>query len=306
VNKTRIIFLLGPTAAGKSNLALKIARKINAEIISCDSMQVYKGMDIISSKLPLSIRGKIPHHLIDIILPKKEYNASLYRSSALKAIKLILRKNKIPLFVGGTGLYATAVLDGVFKGPGEDKNIRQRLYRQAVQKGTKYLYQRLQEVDHQAAEKIHPHDLKRIIRALEVWMKTKKPISQWQRKQQGIAGDFDVDIYCLYRPRQELYRRINQRVEWMFKQGLVKEVANLLQKDLSKTSSCAIGIKEIKGYLDGEYSLEEAKDLIKRHTRQYAKRQLTWFRKDKRINWINLGSNKSRIKFKQRITSKRN
>lgn len=292
MHKPKIIFLLGPTAVGKSQFALKIAKRINAEIISCDSMQVYKGMDIISSKPSLSIRKNIPHYLIDIISPTKEYNASSYRRSALNAIKIILKRKKIPLFVGGTGLYASAVLDGIFKGPGQDKKIRRRLYNQAKARGIRYLYQRLLKVDHEAATKIHPNDLKRIIRALEVWEKTKKPISQWQKKRQGITKDYNVKIYCLYRGRQELYARINQRVEQMFRQGVVDEVSRILKQGLSKTASSAIGIREIKGFLDGRYSLDEAKDLIRRHTRQYAKRQLSWFRRDKRVHWTKITNNK--------------
>ena len=290
--KPRIVFLLGPTAVGKTELALKLAKKINAEIISCDSMQIYKGMNIISSQPSLSARRSIPHHLIGIISPKKEYNASLYRRNALKAIRAIIKKKKTPLFVGGTGFYAAAVLDGIFKGPGEDKKIRQELHQQAEKKGTKYLYQRLAKVDDQAAQRIHPHDLKRIIRALEVWIKTNKPISQWQKGRQGITQDYSTQIYCLHRPREELYARINQRVEQMFRKGLVNQVARLLKKGLSRTASGAIGITEISGYLEGRYNLGQAKDLIKKHTRQYAKRQLTWFRRDRRINWIRLINNK--------------
>jgi tRNA dimethylallyltransferase len=191
------------------------------------------------------------------------------------------------LFVGGTGLYATAVLDGIFKGPGEDKEIRQRFYLQAEKKGRGYLYRRLKKIDPQSARKIHHNDLKRIIRALEVWIKTKRPISQWQEEHQGITQDYDIKIYCLNRPRKELHARINQRVEKMFKSGLVNEVRCLLKQGLSKTAYCAIGVKEVRGHLQGRYSLDEAKDLIKKHTRQYAKRQLTWFRKDKRIKWKN-------------------
>jgi tRNA dimethylallyltransferase len=277
--KPRIIFLLGPTAVGKSKFALRASKRLNAEIISCDSIQVYRGMDIISSKPSACARRNVPHHLIDIISPKKEFNASLYRRAALKAIKAILKRKRTPLFVGGTGLYASAVLEGIFKGPGEDKRIRQRLYQQAEKRGTGPLYKRLLRVDPQAGRKIHRNDLKRIIRALEVYIKTGKPISQWQKKRRGITQDYDVRIYCLYRPRQELYARINQRVEQMFKKGLVKEVARLLKNGLSKTSSCAIGINEIRGYLEGRYGLDVAKDLIKLHTRQYAKRQITWFRK---------------------------
>jgi tRNA dimethylallyltransferase len=292
MHKPTVIFLLGPTAAGKTEFALKLAKGIDAEIISCDSMQVYKRMDIISSKPSPSQRREVKHHLIDIIPPNKTYNASLYRRSALKAIKLILRKKKTPLFVGGTGLYASAVLHGIFKGPGENRRIRKKLYQQAEKRGTRYIYQRLFKVDPLAAARIHPHDLKRIIRALEVWEETGKPISQWQQQRRGIGSDYHVEIFCITRSRQELYGRINQRVEQMFKKGLVQEVAHLLKGRLSKTASCAIGIREIKNYLAGRCSLNQAKDLIKRHTRQYAKRQLTWFRKDKRISWINITDKK--------------
>ncbi|MFH1678653.1 MAG: tRNA (adenosine(37)-N6)-dimethylallyltransferase MiaA, partial [Candidatus Omnitrophota bacterium] len=257
----------------------------------CDSMQVYKGMDIISSKPSQAIRKKVPHYLIARVPAGKEYNAFLYRRHALKAVRAIIKSKKTPLFVGGTGFYASAVLDGVFKGPGEDKKIRQRLYKQAEKNGATCLYRRLLKVDPIAAGRIHPNDLKRIIRALEVWLKTSKPISQWQKERCGIEKKYDVKVYCLSRPRQELYSRINQRVERMFKKGLVREVRRLLSKKLSKTAACAIGINEVKGYLEGRYGLAEAKELIKRHTRQYAKRQLSWFRKDKRVIWVSAWKN---------------
>jgi len=305
MNKPKVIFLLGPTAVGKTEFALKAAKRIGAEIISCDSMQIYKGMDIISSKPSAIIRKKIPHFLIDVISPKKEFNVSTYRLRALKAIKQIRNRKRVPLFVGGTGLYASAVLDGVFKGPGEDKRIRSRLYQQATEKGAEYLYRRLIKVDPEAAEKIHPNDIKRVTRALEVWIKTKKPISRWQKKRQGIANNYDIEIYCLDMPRDELYSRINQRVDKMFRDGLVNEVGRLLKNGLSKTAACAIGINEIKGYLEKRYGLDEAKELIKRHTRRYAKRQITWFRKDKRISWIKSGNHKSRLSLMQSLSANR-
>lgn len=286
--KPRIIFILGPTAVGKSEFAVKLAKRMNAEIISCDSMQVYRGMDIISCKPSPSARKRIPHHLIDIIPPEKEFNAALYRRYALKAIRAILKKGRIPLFVGGTGFYAGAVLDGIFQGPGEDKKIRKLLYRRAKTGGSRALYERLIKVDPEAAAKIHPNDLKRIIRALEVYIKTKRPISQWQKQRKGLSRDYDVKVYCLSLPREELYANINKRVGQMFKKGLVNEVRRLLKRKLSKTASCAIGINEVRGYLEGMYGLEQAKDLIRKHTRQYAKRQLTWFRKDRRLIWVAL------------------
>ncbi len=286
MQKSKVIFLLGPTASGKTEFSLKLAKKINAEIISCDSMQIYKKMDIISSKPSPAQKREVPHHLIDIVAPGKEFNASAYRSHALKAIREIHKRGKIPLLVGGTGLYASAVIDGVFQGVGADERIRRRLHRQAKVKGAGYLYRRLLRVDRHAAARIHPHDLRRIVRALEVWIKTGKPISYWQKQRQGITKDYNVKVFCLIRPRQELYRRINQRVEQMFRKGLVNEVRQLLEMRLSKTARSAIGIQEIESYLEGKCSLDHIRELISRHTRQYAKRQLTWFRKDKRIFWI--------------------
>jgi tRNA dimethylallyltransferase len=286
MRKPKVIFLLGPTAAGKSKLALKLAKKLNAEIVSCDSMQIYKGMKVISSQPSTEQCRKVRHHLINMLSPQKEYNAALYRRQVEAAIKKIIKRKKIPLFVGGTGFYASALIDGVFKGPGADEGIRRKLYWQAEAKGVEYLYKRLLKVDRQAAKKIHPHDLRRIVRALEVWIKSRKPISEWQDERRGIDKDYNVKVFCLDLPRQELYSRINQRVEQMFKKGLVDEVGKLLKLKLSKTASCAIGIKEVRDYLNGKCGLEEAKELLKRHTRQYAKRQLTWFRKDKRIVWV--------------------
>ncbi len=304
MSKPKIIFLLGPTAAGKSELAIRLAKGINAEIISCDSMQIYKKMDIISSKPSLSIRRQLRHHLIDIISAQEEYDASLYRQDALMAVKEILKRGRVPLFVGGTGFYASSVLDGIFRGPGQNKEIREALYKEAERKGSGCLYRRLQRVDPGATKRIHPNDLKRIIRALEVWIYSGRPISEWQKRRRGIARDYNVKMFCLCRARDELYARIDTRVDRMFRKGIVKEVKSLLRDGLSKTASCAIGIKEIKGYLEGKYSLIEAKDLIKRHTRQYAKSQLTWFRRDRRITWVEITDFKSALRLIQDLIDK--
>ncbi len=284
--KKRVIFIVGPTAVGKSKAAAYLASRINAEIISCDSMQVYKGMDILTSQPPLRLRNKIRHHLIGLISPGREYNVSQYRQQAVKKIKEIIKRGCIPLFVGGTGLYMSIVLDGIFKEGTQHKSIRKRLYRQAKLYGRLYLYNRLKKADPRAAAKIHPHDTRRIIRALEVFQATGKPISQLQKQRKGLGAEYALKIFCLDMPRDKLYQRIDARVEKMFKQGLAAEVKKLLKLKLSRTASCAIGIKELKGYFDGLYDLREAKRRMKRNSRQYAKRQLSWFRKDKRIEWI--------------------
>ncbi|MDD5154998.1 MAG: tRNA (adenosine(37)-N6)-dimethylallyltransferase MiaA [Candidatus Omnitrophica bacterium] len=287
--KKKIVFIVGPTGIGKTETAVLLAKKIKAEIVSCDSMQVYKHMDILTSKPGLKLRKLIPHHLVDIVPPAKEYNVSVYRKAAVKKIKDILKRGKVPLLAGGTGHYMSVLIDGIFKAVVADQNIRGRLYKEAARKGSGYLYESLQKIDPQAASKIHPNDVKRIVRALEVFKATGKPISELQKDRKGLSEDYDIRIFCLDTQRPRLYRRIEKRVDEMFKQGLVGEVKKLLKLKLSRTASYAIGIREIKGYLEGWYDLEEAKRLIKRNTRLYAKRQLTWFRKDKRIQWIKVG-----------------
>lgn len=299
--KPRLIFLVGPTAVGKSRAAVTLAKKIDAQIVSCDSMQVYKGMDIITSKPSQSLRRKVAHHLIGVVLPTREYNVSEYRKAAHKKVEEIIKKQKTPLFVGGTGLYMSVLIDGIFKVKAENKSLRRSLYKEAGLKGSKYLHKRLAIIDPDAAAKIHPHDTKRIIRALEVFSCTNKPISQLQKQRKGLSEKYDVKIFCLNMPRSSLYQRIEERVNMMFSDGLVSEAKRLLKLRLSKTASCAIGIRELEGYFDGLYDLEEAKRLIKRSTRQYAKRQLTWFRKDKRIEWINIEDKEKPEQIVERI-----
>ena len=299
--KPRIIFLVGPTAVGKSETAVCLAKRINAEIISCDSMQVYKGMDIITSKPPLASRRIIPHHLLSVISSAQEYSAFRYYKDASPKIKEILRRGKTPLIAGGTGLYMSILIDGIFKSAKPLEAIRNRLYKQAEELGSEYLYKRLKDIDPEAAAKIHPHDTKRIIRALEVFAATGQAISKLQKQRRGLGQEYDIKVFGLDMPREKLCKRIDERVEKMFNQGLVAEVKRLLKLKLSKTAAYAIGIKETKGYLDGTYDLEAAKRLVKRNTRLYAKRQLTWFRKDKRINWINIGDKEKPAGIAKRI-----
>jgi tRNA dimethylallyltransferase len=286
--KPKIIFLVGPTAIGKTEIATILARKINAEIISCDSMQLYKGMDIITSKPSFALRKKIPHHLVNIVSPIKEYNVFRYRKAALEKIREISKKGKTPLFVGGTGLYMSIVIDGIFKSKAANKKMRSFLYKQAQIYGSEYLYKKLERQDPEAALKIHPHDTKRIVRALEVLEITGRPISYLQKQRRGLSDKYDIKIFGLNMDKEMLYKKIQQRVNKMFNLGLISEVKGLLRMRLSKTAAYAIGIKELKGYLGGVYDLDEAKRQMIRNTCQYAKRQMTWFRKDKRINWINL------------------
>lgn len=299
--KPRIILLVGPTAVGKSETAVCLAKRINAEIISCDSMQVYKGMDIITAKPPLVSRRIIPHHLLSVISPDKQYCVFRYYKDASPKIKEILRRGKTPLIAGGSGLYMSILIDGLFKSAKPREAIRNRLYQQAEELGSEYIYKRLKDIDPEAAAKIHPHDTKRIIRALEVFEVTGQTISQLQKQKRGLGQEYDIKVFGLNMAREKLYRRIDERVEKMFNQGLVAEVKCLLKSKLSKTAAYAIGIKELKGYFDDFYDLEEAKHMIKRNTRLYAKRQLTWFRKDRRINWIEVGDKEKPKEIAYRI-----
>ena len=304
MEKRRIIFLVGPTAIGKSEVAVYLAKKLNAEIISCDSMQIYRGMDLITSKPAKILRKRVGHHLIDIISPAREYNVSKFRKDALKKIQEIGQRGKVPLLVGGSGLYMSILIDGIFNFESKDELIRKRLYRLAGLYSSHYLYKRLKVVDPEAAARVHPNDTKRIVRALEVFEVTGKPISCLQKSRCGLSEEYEINIFCLNMEREKLYKRIEERVEKMFANGLIPETKRLLKTKLSKTASYAIGIKELKGHFAGLYALEEAKRLMKHNTRLYAKRQLTWFRKDKRIIWIRVGNKEAPASVANRIFQK--
>ncbi len=285
----RLIFLIGPTAIGKTDIAFELAKILSCEIISCDSMQVYKKMDIGTSKPTEELRQTVMHHMIDIIEPSEEFSAAQFRELAVNAMEGILTKGKVPLFVGGSGLYIKVLIDGIFKGPSSDRGLRARLKAEADEFGVEALHKRLKEVDGETASCVHPNDLRRIVRALEVYEKAKAPISEFKNRTQGLGGEYDIKMFGLDMDRKILYKRIDDRVEEMFSKGLVNEARNLMGQDLSLTASCALGYKEAFGFLRGQYGLDEAKRLIKRNTRRYAKRQFTWFRRDKRIEWITLG-----------------
>lgn len=286
-----IIVIVGPTASGKTEVALSLAKRINAQIISADSMQIYKGMDIITSK-PTSLQQKsIAHHMLDILEPTENFSAAEFGIAVSKTVDKLIKKGKPPIVVGGSGLYIKAIIDGIFKGPGADLKIRKRLQKEADSKGSGFLYERLRKIDPDAAADIHPNDARRIVRALEVYEKTKIPISKLKKDAKGLFSRYDVRIFGLKRERKDLYYRIDKRVDKMFRQGLIEEVRKLSRRNLSQTAAQALGLKEIQGCLRGEYPKGQAKELLKRNTRRFAKRQLTWFRKDKRIIWIDVKTN---------------
>ncbi len=287
----RIIFIVGPTAVGKSEVAFRLAPMINAEIISADSMQIYREIMIASNKPPSDYLRKIPHHLIGIVSAEESFDVAKYHKFAWEVMARIQKEGKIPLVVGGSGLYVSILIDGIFAQEVHNEEIRHALKKAAQAEGNASLYARLKQLDPQAAAKIHPHDERRTIRALEVVELTRQPISELQKKREGLWGKFAIQMIGLNRERPELYERIDHRVDAMFQEGLVEEVRQLNKMNLSQTAVKSIGIREILGLIAGDYDLERARYLVKRNTRRYAKRQLTWFRKDKRISWTMLHKN---------------
>jgi len=285
----KLIIVSGPTCSGKSVLAVELALTLDGEIINADSMQVYRGMDIGTAKLPISERKGIPHHLIDIVGPDQEFNAALFRLNSLPIIK-DLHATKIPIVVvGGTGLYVKALLGGLFTCPPSKPELRRNLWEECEKRGPPFLYQRLSRLDRKAANGIHSMDKVRIIRALEVIHLTGYPFSELTRKHGFSDRRFLALNLCLNVDRQVLYTRINRRTMSMIDSGLISEVEGLLEMGHSPELKPmqAIGYRHIVGYLKGRWDLDEAARLIQQDTRRYAKRQLTWLRADPDVIWVN-------------------
>lgn len=288
--KKKIFFIVGPTAIGKTEIACALAQKIDAEIISCDAMQVYKEISLLNAKPDPAILKKVKHHLISAISVTEDFDVFTFRKKVLRAIGAIEKKKKVPLIVGGSGLYMAILLDGIFEEEHRGRNLRTRkkIEQEIKKNGLMASYERLKKADPRSAEKIHPHDMRRIVRALEVFDVYGKPISALHPKRKGLWNSHDVMIFALTMERPSLYARINDRVEQMFAHDVVGEVKKAGRKKISQTASGIIGLKEIQMLLKGKLDQETAKDLIKRNSRHYAKRQLTWFRKDKRLKWVQI------------------
>lgn len=289
--KSPLLVIVGPTAVGKTAFCIELARRLPAEIVTADSMQVYRGMDIGTAKPTAEERRGVPHHGIDLAEPEEEFNVADYRRHALAAIEDIHRRGRLPILSGGTGLYVRAVVDEfLFPERGADWEFRRRLEEEAERLGREAIHRRLQAVDPETAARLHPNDLRRVVRALEVYERTGRPLSEHLREARGQGSPFDLLMFGLMRPREELYARINQRVLDQIRAGLVDEVARLLERGLDEddVSMKGLGYKEIIGYLKGRYDLDEAVRLLQRDTRRYARRQLTWFRADPRIRWLDL------------------
>lgn len=288
MEKKKVIFIIGPTGVGKTAFAVRLAKKLSGEIISSDSMQAYRYMDIISQKPTPKERKTIPHHLIDILDVREEYSAAEFVKRASSLIDEIIERKRLPIVVGGSGLYIKALIDGLFPAPKKDSVFRKGLESEARNSGINRLYDRLKRTDPETASKIHPNDLRRITRALEIFHLTGIPISEHKKKTKGINRHFIINIYGLIRPRGVLYKRIEERVDRMLEDGLIKEVRHIRMRKPSLTAEASLGYKEVLGFLDKRYSLQDAAELIKKNTRRFAKRQLIWFKADRRIRWIDL------------------
>ena len=288
IDRQKILVICGPTASGKSELALRLAGELNAEIVNADSMQVYRGMDIGTAKPTAAQRTLVRHHLIDIIDPDTPFSAADFADAADDAIRDIAARGKRVIVAGGTGLYIRALLKGLVNSPGGDREIRGELHEEAARLGNEAMLERLRLVDPELAVRLHPNNLLRIIRALEVQQLTGIPLSRHQKEHAFAVRRYEALQIAVSVERPLLYRRIEERVERMLDDGLPEEVRGLLSSGFGRELKAmrSIGYKEAAAYLAGEISLEEASILIKRDTRRYAKRQLTWFNADSDILWL--------------------
>lgn len=289
MKKRPLIILTGPTAVGKTAASIGLAKAVGGEIISADSMQVYRQMDIGSAKITKEEMQGIPHYLVDVLDPEEAFNVVRFQELAKEAMEEIFRNRHIPIVVGGTGFYIQALLYDIdFTENDSDLSFREELEKKAREEGAESLHALLEKADPQAAAQIHPHNVKRVIRALEFNRKTGQKISEHNEKERQKESPYNFAYFVLTDDRKALYERIDRRVDKMMEQGLLEEVRRLKDRGLpgDSVSMQGLGYKELFAYLEGEYSLEEAVRIIKRDTRHFAKRQLTWFRRERDVVWI--------------------
>jgi len=301
-----LFILAGPTAVGKTEISIKLAQRLNGEIISADSMQIYKYMTVGSAKISKDEMGGVPHHIIDVIEPSEDFSVADFKERAQSAIQEITNKNKLPMIVGGTGFYINSLIYNYsFADTNKDEVYREYLTKLAGDKGKEYVHNLLKDIDEKSYNKLYPNDLKRVIRALEVYKVSGKPMSEFALEQNILDIPYNVHYFVLNMDRQKLYNRINLRVDMMIKNNLVDEVIKLKEMgyNADMQSMKGIGYKEILYYLNDQISLNESIEMIKQGSRNYAKRQLTWFRKDPRVNWINKDDFKSDIEIVDYIES---
>ncbi|WKY43038.1 tRNA (adenosine(37)-N6)-dimethylallyltransferase MiaA [Eubacteriaceae bacterium ES2] len=295
-NKADVIVILGPTASGKTGLGVELAKKIGGEIISADSMQIYKFMNIGTAKVTEKEMDGIAHHLIDFVFPNEAFSVADFKTAAIKKIEEILGRQKTPIIVGGTGLYINSLtLPWSFEEKAGDEEVRWRLTAEAEVMGSEHLYERLLDVDPVSAQKIHPNNVNRVIRALEIFEVTGKQKSYLDEQSQHQELPYNYMLIGLDWPREILYERINERVDQMIEKGLIAEGEMLLDRDYNWDMGAmkAIGYKELRPYFEKQASLEDVVEILKRDTRHFAKRQMTWFRKDARIHWLKMDASKS-------------
>ncbi len=288
--KKPLIVITGPTSVGKTENSIKLAKALNGEIISADSMQVYKYMDIGTAKITQGEMDGVRHHLIDCLEPTEEFNICLFKEMATKAIDDILSRGKMPIIVGGTGFYIQAVLKDVdFSEEDGDNQVRGELQKLANENGSEYMHQMLSEIDPKAAEAIHANNVKRVIRAIEFYRLTGKKISEHNETEAAKDSPYDYMYFVINNDREVLYKRIEDRIDIMLSEGLVEEVRRLKDMGCTKdmVSMKGLGYKEILAYLEGEISYDEAVYILKRDTRHFAKRQITWFKREKDVIWMN-------------------
>jgi len=302
-----LFILAGPTAVGKTEISIKLAQRLNGEIISADSMQIYKYMNVGSAKISIEEMRGIPHHIVDIIEPSEDFSVAEFKERAGSAIEAITNKNRLPMIVGGTGFYINSLIYNYsFADTNKDEVYREYLTNLADEKGKEYVHNLLKDIDEKSYNKLYPNDLKRVIRALEVYKVSGKPMSEFALEQNILDIPYNVHYFVLNMDRQKLYSRINLRVDIMMKNNLVDEVIKLKEMgyNADMQSMKGIGYKEILYYLNDQISLNESIEMIKQGSRNYAKRQLTWFRKDPRVNWINKDDFKSNDEIVDYIAKK--
>ena len=289
MNKPKLICIAGPTASGKTSLSIALAKQLNTEIISSDSMQLYRGMDIGTAKPDMTERDGVVHHMFDVAQPGEDFSVARYQQMADACVQDILSRGKVPIVCGGTGLYLDALIEGsTFSGDETDLAAREKYNQIAAEQGTHALHEMLRAVDPVSAERIHENNVKRVVRALEVYEQTGMTINEWNARNKRPEPKYDAVLLALCpSDRELLYDRINKRVDQMAQMGLVEETKRLWETGcLVGTAGQAIGYKELIPYLEGKASLEECLETLKRASRNYAKRQLTWLRRDTRVNWL--------------------
>jgi len=298
-----VVAIVGPTAIGKSRIAIQVAKTWETEIISADSTQVYRGMDIGTDKPTAADHAEVPHRLIDLVDPDQPFNAGVFRRHAVQEISRLHGEGRLPLVVGGTGLYVRALLRGLWAGPPVDWELRNRLEREASECGMEAMVAELHRVDPESAKVLHPNDRIKILRALEVYRQTGVPLSRAHRQHQFQETPFRALILGLRMERAALYRRIDDRVEVEIAKGLVEETRGLLAKGYSRESvpMKSLGYRQMAGYVEGEYSYDEAVRRLKRDTRHFAKRQMTWFRKEPNLVWMDLAPDEGPIDVARRL-----